>query len=117
MPMTYTFKKCPGCAFEWNKRDDFLKDKDLKLVGYEANFDVLPLGKLIFQHKCGATLALHAEGFSDLYKGPVYKERKTGGPECLGFCKVRDDLKPCPAKCECAWVRQLIQTINNIKKA
>jgi len=117
MPITYTFKKCPGCDAEWKKREDLLKDKDVRIVAYEANLDVLPLGKFFFRHACGATFAISVDGFSDLYKGPVFNERKTGTPECLGYCKLRDQLGICPTKCECAWVRQLIQVINNMKKA
>jgi len=115
MAISYTFKKCPKCGFEWKGREDFLRDKNLTLIGYQANFDILKLGLLLFNHNCGTTLSLHVEGFSDLYKGPIYTERKTGGPECLGYCLHRDELKLCPAKCECAWVRELVQMINKMK--
>lgn len=115
MPISFTFKKCPGCGHEWKKREDLLKDKDLKLNGYEANFDSLHLGLFVFRHNCGSTFSLNVEGFGDLYKGPVYSERKTGSPECFGYCKKKDELKLCPAKCECAWVRELIQVINKMK--
>lgn len=116
MPINYTFKKCPTCAFAWKKREDFLNDKNLKIVGYQANFKSLPLGLFLFNHTCGTTLAVSAEGFVDLYDGPVYEERKTGTDECPGYCLHKDELRRCPAKCECAWVRELLQIIKKMKE-
>jgi hypothetical protein len=111
MAIMLTFNKCPGCGFTWNKRDDFLKDNDVELIGYDANFEALELGNLLFSHRCGTVIPLHVDGFRDLYNGPIYRERKTGSAECMGYCKRRDELRPCPVKCECAWVRELVQVI------
>jgi len=116
MPISYIFKKCPCCRFEWKKRDDFLYDKDLEIIGYQSNLDALELGLLLFNHKCGTTLSVSVEGFRDLYDGPVYSESKTGGGECPGYCLHRDELRRCPTKCACAWARELVQIIKNIEK-
>jgi hypothetical protein len=115
MSLSFIFKKCPCCGFEWKRRDDFLKDKAVEIIGYQANFDALQLGLFLFNHTCGTTLAYRVDGFRDLYAGPIYTERHTGGPECLGYCLHRDELKMCPAKCDCAWVRGLMQIIKDMK--
>lgn len=115
MAIIVTFKKCPKCGLVWNTREDFLKDKGLAITGYDANLEALALGSLIFSHSCGAAFPMNVEGFSDLYNGPIYRERRTGSAECLGYCKKRDELRPCPVRCECAWVRELIQVINKMK--
>jgi hypothetical protein len=41
----------------------------------------------------------------------------TGTAECPEFCLHRSKLNPCPAKCECAYIREIIQAIKNWPKA
>lgn len=105
------FKKCSNCGAKWKTRDQFIADRSLKLIGYEANLDALALGLLLFDHACGTTLAVRAGNFEDLYKGPVFTERKTGSSECPGYCLHRSELRPCPAKCACGWVREVVQIL------
>jgi len=105
------FKECTCCRFTWLRREDFVADIGISLIGYEANFNTLELGIFLFNHTCGTTLAIDAGTFRDMYSGPVYKERKTGGPDCRGYCLIRTELRVCHNKCECAWVRELIQTL------
>jgi hypothetical protein len=115
MAIMLSFMKCPGCGFTWNKREDFLIDGRLEIIGYDADFEALQLGKLLFRHSCGMVIPMHVDAFKDLYSGPIYTERKTGTAECLGYCKRRDELKPCPVKCECAWVREVVHIIDKMK--
>lgn len=117
MPIMITFAKCPGCGMQWQKREDLLNDAGIKMTAYEANLDILRLGKFLFTHICGAVISIQVDGFSDLYNGPIYTGRKTGTPECPGYCKKRELLKSCPSKCECAWVREIARIINNLKTA
>ena len=109
--MTVMFKVCTKCATPWPTREDFLGDRGLKLVGYQANYKALEAGILLFNHTCRTTLALMAEDFKDLYNGPIFVERLTGGADCGGHCLHQDDLGPCPARCECAYVRHILQLI------
>jgi len=112
-----SFKNCTTCNFKWRAREEFLTDPSVELVGYQVSFDELLLGLFLFNHKCGTTLAIPVNKLRDLYNGPIYSERKTGGPECPGYCLRKSELRPCPAQCECAWIRELIQIISSIKKA
>jgi hypothetical protein len=105
------FKVCPKCAAQWPTREAYLSDPGLVLIGYQANFRALEAGILMFNHTCRTTMALKAEAFKDLYDGPVFVERATGGSECGGHCLHKDDLGPCPARCECAYVRHILQVI------
>lgn len=106
------FKTCTVCRAAWSSREAFIDDPDLKATGYMANFDRLDLGIFLFDHlPCQTTLALTAEKFRDLYEGPVYTERKTGTDECPGYCLCKDELRPCPAECECAYVREILNVI------
>ena len=108
------FKKCTVCGFQWASRDDFLRDPGIELIGYQVNFEELKEGFFLFNHTCKGTLALMANEFCDLYDGPIFKERATGSESCPGYCLHKNELQPCPALCECAYVREIIQIIKNL---
>ena len=109
--MSANFKTCSKCGFAWPTREAFLDDPDLELIGYQVNFEELALGYFLFNHSCKDTLSLPAGDFMNLYKGHVFKERATGSDQCPGYCLHQDVLDPCPAHCECAFVREILQII------
>ena len=113
MPLSQSFKTCPKCGFAWPTRKAFLEDPSLALIGYQIDFRQLKLGLFLFNHTCKATLAMHANAFWDLYQGTVFVDRATGGPDCPEYCLHQDVLSPCPAQCECAFVREILQVIRN----
>lgn len=110
------FKLCTCCGVVWPTRDDFLSDPEVELIGYQAHFTELKAGLLLFNHSCHTTLAIEVEEVLDLYKGPVFRERATGGPNCLGYCQHRSELRPCPVQCECAFVREILQVVRQWEK-
>jgi hypothetical protein len=105
------FKRCSKCGFVWPERAAFLSDPDLRMIGYQVDFEELTAGLFLFNHVCGTSLAISANDFQDLYGGPVFTERLNGTKKCDGHCLHKDDLSPCPAKCECAYVREIVQVI------
>ncbi len=108
------FKVC-SCGANWPTREAFLADAGVRLVGYQVDFEALHLGLLLFNHlPCRTTLALEAGRFRDLAKGPVYLECATGGAECPGHCLHQDNLEACPARCECAWVRDVLDRVRRL---
>lgn len=108
------FKSCPKCGSVWQKREDFLADPETEIIGYQVNFKDLKTGLFLFNHlTCQTTLSLKAEYFLDLYNGPVFRERKTGTDACPGYCLYEDNLMSCPVRCECAYVRAVL---NKLKK-
>jgi hypothetical protein len=112
-----TVKQCPCCGYVWRTREGLLADPGLALAGYQVNFDDLLLGFFLFSHlACGSTIAVPAGRFRDLYDGPVYEDRATGTQECPTYCLRKDELGPCPAKCECAYVREILQIVRHWPK-
>ena len=108
------FKKCTCCGHTWTTREDFLSDPTIVIIGYQVRFDKPDLGFLLFNHlvrDCETTMAIKAGEFSDLYDGPIYEESLTNTGECPEYCLNKEDLRPCPAKCACAYVREVIQII------
>jgi hypothetical protein len=110
------FKRCTCCSVVWQTREDFLSDPEVELVGYQAHFEKLTAGLFLFNHSCHTTLALDVEDFRGLYTGKVFRDRATGGPDCKGYCIHRDELRACPAQCECAFVREIIQAVRTWPK-
>jgi len=109
------FEKC-SCGSAWKNRDDFLSDKMIEIRGYQVDFEKLEEGLFLFNHTCQTTLGLKTGIFINLHTGPIYHERKTGGSECPGYCLHKDNLEACPAKCECASIRDIIQIIKDWPK-
>jgi hypothetical protein len=108
------FKSCSCCDREWPTREAFLDDPSIVAIGYQPDFRALRLGLFFFNHElCRTTLALPAHDFLDLSDGPAFKERKIASPDCPGFCLNADDLEPCPAACECAFVRDVLQILRH----
>jgi len=107
------FKLCRECGFMWPNRESLLSDNNVELVGYRVNFVELLEGRLLFNHSCSGMLAFPVSWFEDLYDGPVFTDRLTGTGECPGYCLKEDELQPCPARCVCAFVREIIQIIKN----
>jgi len=111
------FKSCTCCHTEWDSREDFLTDPQIDLVGYQVNFGKPRLGYFLFNHLiCKSTLALKAGLFVELYDGPVFGERRTGSDTCRGFCLHPSELSPCTEKCECAYVREVVQILRRWPK-
>lgn len=112
MPETF-FKQCKICLSRWASREDFISDPDVVLIGYQANFVEVEKGVFLFNHSCGGTMSISVLNFAVLYNGPIYRERKTGTESCPGYCLHRNVFKPCPAKCECAYVLKILELLRN----
>ena len=110
------FKECLPCGNKWFARDDFLEDSSIEIIGYQVNFDDLLAGIFLFNHSCGASLYLSVRYFNGLYEGPIFKERVTGSDDCPEYCLYQDQLDKCSARCECAYVRNIIDIIKKWPK-
>ena len=110
------FKECLPCGNKWFARDDFLEDPGISIIGYQVNFDDLVTEVFLFNHSCGATLALSVRYFNGLYEGPIFKTRVTGSDDCPGYCLYQEQLDKCTARCECAYVRNIIDIIKKWPK-
>ena len=85
------FKTCSKCGFVWPEKASFLSDPNLRMIGYQADFEELMAGTFLFDHICGTTLAIMADDFQDLYDGPMFTERLEGTKGCEGYCLHKDD--------------------------
>ena len=112
------FKVCPNCAQSWTNRDEFLNDPQTKLIGYQAHFNELEAGLFLFNHlSCKSTISIKSERFRSLYDGPVFTKKMMDDGSCPNYCLSKYRLEPCSNECECAFVREIIQVINNWEKS
>jgi len=108
------FKICPSCKTVWPTMEDYLSDPELNVVGYQVAFDDLLGGLFIFNHfhnDCGTSMAIPVKKFVSLSELPILNKRIECPEKCPGLCMHADELGPCPVKCECTWVREVLQTI------
>ncbi|MCP4641669.1 MAG: FHA domain-containing protein [bacterium] len=110
------FKTCPGCGVAWLSQERFLKDPAVALAGYQVRFEDLSGGLFQFAHTCGTTLAVPVSDFRHLYGGKTFDEPLTGTEACPGYCKSEDELRPCPAECMCARIREVLQVVRGWPK-
>jgi signal transduction histidine kinase len=110
------FRECPDCGVVWPSQEDFLNDTALSLVGYQVHFEKLMAGILQFSHACGTTLAVSVSDFRHLFGGKTFDQRLTDTDACPGYCKSEDELSPCPAECQCAQIREVLQAVRDWPK-
>jgi len=115
------FKVCPTCSEKWDMIEALLVDPQIELVGYQVNMAVLEEGLFYFLHhpkECGTTMAIPVAAFKGLSDLPFLAPRAaTESPEgCSGLCLRKGELGACPERCECNWVREVMQTIQAWKK-
>jgi len=114
--MAQPFASCSNCRFTWQTRADFMADRGLTVIGYQVNFSCLTAGFFLFNHVCRGTFAVGVQDFADLYQGEMYQDRATGTDQCPGYCLQLGNLQPCPARCECAFVREIIQILQRAER-
>lgn len=79
----------------------------------ENDFDFTHLS-FLFTHianNCFSTMGVPVTEFDDLYTGTRYTENKALSAECPRYCDDEKRLERCDAKCECAYVREILHTI------
>ncbi len=110
------FKKCSSCGQIWETRERFVGDPGIDIVGYQVNFPSLEEGLFLFNHSCETTLAIKVSEFKDLYDGPIFSGRLDNTEDCPQYCLYKDNIEHCLAKCECAYVREIIQIVKQWPK-
>lgn len=103
----------------WKNRDDFLKDRALTLIGYQAAIDNPNAGLFIFEHavdRCNTSISIKVSTVADLYKGPIYPFIEFGNEECERHCERTEDLSACSAHCRNAFAREILQIILSYRK-
>jgi hypothetical protein len=115
--MDKEFKECTNCHKIWKDRNEFLNDDSMILDGYQVNYGDLVAGFFLFTHDvedCGSTIAIPAGEFLDMHEGPMFDDISKENVEgCPGYCGDAKNMEPCGKKCECSYVRDVLDKVNH----
>ena len=95
------YRRC-DCGESWKTRDALLRDKNVKIIGYQPDFVNHKYNHFLFQHKakgCGAFFGVRASDFKDLREKECPNDLCFGHDECPGYCMDTSDLRVCSVTC------------------
>lgn len=110
------FKVCAKCVYEWGILEEFVRDRSLFLVGYQANFVQPQEGLFLFNHKipvCNTTLGIEAKKLLPInsLSSPI-KSFQPHGEGCMGYCADVNNLNECQnSNCSGKKIREIIKII------
>ena len=109
------FKSCSACRVLWHLCGEFLSDREVRFLGYQAAPAANHAGRWLFNHdRCGTKLSLALESFQSLTGESVLADscRGTQPEHCLkaGTCQT------CPIQCVCAFVGRMSHIIRHWPK-
>ncbi|UCD56988.1 MAG: hypothetical protein JSV16_14405 [Candidatus Hydrogenedentota bacterium] len=109
------FRKC-DCGQTWKTRDEFLHDRNVKIVGYQPDFVNHRYNHFLFHHRaksCGQYLGVRASDFSDLREKECVDDLCIGQEQCPGYCTDTLDLRICSVTCRNASDRMIASKIRS----
>jgi hypothetical protein len=109
------YRKC-SCGETWATRDELLRDKSVRIVGYQPDFVNHKYNHFLFQHRaksCGEFFGIRASDFSDLREKDCPDGLCLGKEDCPGYCHDTFDLRVCSVTCRNASDRLLASKIRS----
>lgn len=123
------FKTCPLCSTSWYTIDDFIRDSEIEVIGYQPHPEKTGAGLFIFGHRhCNSSISVQLEALSDLQVcltqdadsvyiiGPDMIQEENSTEVCYTNCLRKTDSSNGNKRCECAYVREVIQLIKHLPK-
>ena len=116
--MPRPFATCGSCAHAWPTWDDFVRDSQLRLLGFQGTLGHPDTNLLVFEHRCGSSVSVLTKRLRHLL--PDHPARHwpslLGTIECPGHCLSLADLEACDRPCSNARDRDLIKLVQGIKR-
>jgi len=109
------YRKC-NCGKTWKTRDEFLRDKAVKIIGYQPDFINHKYNHFLFHHKtkgCGLFFAVRASDFSDLREKECPNDLCFGHDDCPRYCTDTFELRVCSVTCRNASDRIIASKIKS----
>jgi hypothetical protein len=118
-PTTIPFRSCGACGRAWPDWREFVVDKELRLLGFQAHVQAPESNLLVFEHRCGSSVSVLAKRLRHLLPpddpgdpGPILYDTEA----CNGFCRTTEDLSACDRPCANARDRRLIRLLLNMRR-
>ncbi len=106
------FKTCPCCRTVWLSKNDLLRDRSIRYLGFQAGADGRLPGMFLFNHRsCGTTLALDVPALEDLSRRPVLGLSQCSTGTSPEYCLAKSRSEPCPLYCACEFVADVGRTV------
>ena len=108
------FKTCPLCHQSWGSLEDFLRDPEVIIEGYQASFVDPLMGLFLFTHNtnnCGTTISLRVHYLQYLVSRTDKLAVLRDTDACSTYCMDPYNLEPCPAPCAMSWIRVVLQML------
>lgn len=112
---TTNYRTC-DCGKTWKTRNAFLRDKAVKIIGYQPDFVNHKYNHFLFHHRakgCGVFFGVRASDFSDLREKGCPNELCFGHDECPGYCMDTFDMRVCSVTCRNATDRVIASKIRS----
>ena len=109
---TKPFKICSMCGYEWPTLEQFVKDSNLQVNGYQASVESVVDGLFMLTHDCPncySTLAVKVVDFEHWDTGARPARLNLLNEDCPRHCLDQNNLEPCHAECCMRWVRDVLQ--------
>ena len=113
------FQKCGSCGKTWDHWRDFILDRGVNLLGFQAVSGIPDANLIVFEHRCGSTISVLTKRLR-----PYFPEIESEPPlpvlfdsdVCNHYCREVGNLQACDRPCENARDRRMIQLLLEMKK-
>jgi len=117
--MPRPFATCGSCAHVWPTWDEFVRDSQLRMLGFQGTLGHPDTNLLVFEHRCGSTVSVLTKRLRHLLPEPVHGvnlRSLRGTLDCPGHCLSLADLEACDRPCTNARDRELIKLVQQLKR-
>ena len=123
------FKTCLLCNTSWYTVDDFIRDPEVDIIGYQPHPAKTGAGLFIFGHRhCNSSISVRLDALSELQVcltrdaesvyiiGPDMIQESCSTATCFENCLRKTDSANGNLQCECSYVREVMQIIKHLPK-
>lgn len=116
MPEPTPFKTCGSCRYPWSTWDDFVADRELRLLGLQAIAGVPDASLLVFEHNCGSSVSVLSKRLRHLLPDHPAASWPSlrGSDQCPGHCTDLGDHGACALQCRNVRDRDLIGLVQRL---
>jgi hypothetical protein len=106
------FRYCPVCSVLWTWQSQFLSDPEVRFLGFRPAATPESLCLMLFNHSpCDTRMAFALETFAELTAVPILSPSCATTHKNEDYCLARQELRPCPTLCVCAFVYSVSEAI------
>ncbi|MBZ5498844.1 MAG: hypothetical protein LAP85_20805 [Acidobacteriia bacterium] len=113
------FQQCGSCGQLWNQWPDFILDRGVRLLGFQAIAGLPDANLLVFEHRCGGSVSVLAKRLRHMLPDSEQSANMPslfGTEMCNQHCRSLENLEACDRPCVNARDRRLILVLLEMKR-